>query len=344
MERMLSPYMNDLLNQPQALRDTINGLGSLPSLVEFADNLAVGAYTRVLLTGMGSSFHALIPLRYRLIQHGVSVEHMETSELIHYAPALLGARTLLVAVSQSGQSAEVVRLLELTGKDMDIIGVTNTPDSPLGQAATHVVPTWAGDEFTVSCKTYQTGLAALVWLGDQLLTQSTAQFPDLAHVPDLVENYLKGWQEHVAALKSEMKDVTSMYLVGRGDSLATVGTGGLIIKEAAHFPAEGMSAAAFRHGPLESVTPHVFVLIFRGAERTVVFNEHLLQDVLNVGGRGALVQESNLAGVFDLPFAPAAAHPILEILPVEMFTLALAELKGHTAGEFSRGGKVTLVE
>ncbi len=341
---MNSPYQNDLLNQPQALQDTLNGLMALPSMDVYARKLAEGTYQRILLTGMGSSFHAFFPLRYRLIQHGIPVEHIETSELIHYAPALIQPRSLMLVMSQSGKSVEVVRLLEMAGAEVDIIAITNTADSPLARAARYTVLTQAGEEFTVSCKTYVAGLAALTWLGDQLMPESAPMVGSLSETPHLVRTYLENWQTHVANLIQVMSGARNMFLVGRGDSLAAVGTGGLIIKEASHFPTEGMSAAAFRHGPFESVAEGVFVLVFLGDPRTARLHRALAQDIMAVGGSAGLVQESTGKGVFDLPACPPAARPILEILPVEMFTLALAELKGHIAGQFSRGGKVTVVE
>jgi glucosamine--fructose-6-phosphate aminotransferase (isomerizing) len=351
----LSPYLNDLLNQPQALRDTLSGLPEHGTLARFTEglwhssHLQTGKYRRILLTGMGSSYHVQFPLRYRLAQQDLCVELIETSELIHYAPALLKAETLVVVVSQSGHSAEVVHLLELVGQRahkfaIDVIGITNSPGSPLARQAGAVIYLNAGEEFTVSCKTYLASLAALCWLGDELLPDAPAQLPALAEVPRQVETYLAGWQEHVQALKVLMGGVSNMYYVGRGDSLAAVGTGGLITKEAAHFPAEGMSAAAFRHGPLEGISGRVFTLVFRGAAKTADLNARLMLDIQETGGKAALVREADTPGVFNLPRATPGALPLLEILPVEMFTLALAELKGRVAGQFERGSKVTLVE
>ena len=116
------------------------------------------------LTGMGSSFHALHPLHVRLIGRGIWSTLVETSELIHHQLELLGPGTLLVVVSQSGRSAETVRLLEAKSGS-PVVGVTNTAGSPLATAADATVFTRAGEEASVSCKTYVAALLALAWLG-----------------------------------------------------------------------------------------------------------------------------------------------------------------------------------
>jgi glucosamine--fructose-6-phosphate aminotransferase (isomerizing) len=123
-----------------------------------------------------------------------------------------------------------------------------------------------------------------------------------------------------------------------------VGTAGLITKESAHFPAEGMSAAAFRHGPFELVDGRMFLLVFEGDPRTAELNHRLARDVKAAGGRAAVVCESGEPGLFHTPPVPPRLRPVSEILPVEMITLALAARAGHAPGVFSRAAKITLSE
>src|SRR5947207_1575219 len=112
MPNQPSGYLRDILDQPLALRDTLDALTDLSALWPFAERLASGELRRVVLTGMGSSYNALHPLALTLLARGVLALMIETSELIHHAPALLEPRTLIVAVSQSGRSPETLKLLE----------------------------------------------------------------------------------------------------------------------------------------------------------------------------------------------------------------------------------------
>jgi glucosamine--fructose-6-phosphate aminotransferase (isomerizing) len=340
-----NPYFKDIMAQPDALQATLDGLRKLDGAGGFADQMLSGKLRQVVLTGMGSSFYVLHPLLLTLIERGVTVQMMETAELIHYAPRLIGSQTLLVVVSQSGRSAEILSLLEQNAGDAPIIAVTNTASSPLAEAADVLILTEAGEEHSVSCKTYLTALAALAWLGDALTDGSPQGTLDVLQqaVPQ-VESYLRGWSAHVSTLMEQLSAIRFLSLVGRGPSLAAAQTGGLIIKESAHFPAEGMSSAAFRHGPLEMVSEEQFVLIYAGLPQTADLNRNLGQDVHKAGGLGAVVDRQAAGGVFALPAVPDGALPLLEILPAQMISLALAQLHGHQAGAFSHAHKVTTVE
>jgi len=334
-------YPQNILEQPQAVRDTVAALENL-DLSSFAKQMANGQFGQVVLTGMGASYHALHPVTLNLLAHGIPAQRIETSELLYHAPRLVGPRTLVIAVSQSGASAEILRLLE---HKSTLIGVTNTPESPLARASDVVVLTHAGEEYSVSSKTYVATLAALQLVGDVLCGEdASATQAQLAHAADAMAQYLTQSEEYVTELSQTLAPIRHLVLAGRGPSLAAVGAGSLIIQEAAHFPCLGMSSAAFRHGPMELIAPNLFVLVLRGIAPTQELNTRLAADLKDEGARAALVQESLAPNVFSVPPVAPAALPLVEILVPEMISLALARLKGHTAGQFERSGKITTTE
>lgn len=339
-----NPYIDDILYQPEALRSTIDGLAALQfdKFQEFSERLSSNLLERVVLTGMGSSLFALHPLRLRLIEHGIQTYMFETSELIHFAPKLLSPETLLVAVSQSGHSAEIVQLVDLLQDKVPCIGVTNTADSLLTEKSSVALVTQAGNEYSVSCKTYITALAGLSVLGD-LLTGSDPAETLTAYqtsVNDMAQ-YLAHWKEYVDSAIQELAGIRDLILVGRGPSMAAVETGGLIIKETAQFHSEGMSSAAFRHGPFELVSPELFVLVYTGLEPTQQLNLNLAADIQNAGGRTELISRGESNNIFSLPMVPDAILPLFEILPSQLISIALAVLNQHTPGNFEIGTKVT---
>lgn len=337
------PYLRDILDQPRALQDTLNALEDGKALRNVASRL--NDYKAVVLTGMGSSFHALHPLQVELIELGVPALMLETSELVHYHEHLFDRKTLIVVVSQSGQSAEVVRLLQVNARRSPLLAVTNTAGSPLAVEATAALVTRAGTEFSVSCKTYVTGLMALRWLSDIFYGRDLQRTRhNLAAACTAVQNYVAGWKEHVEELAQRLNGIRYLFLVGRGPSLAAAGMGGLIIKEAAHFHSEGMSCAAFRHGPWEMLSPATFVLIFAGAEKTRELNLRLLADVREQSGLAELVSEDSPCRPCTLPKGPECIRPILEALPVQMITLALAAQAGREPGSFERATKITTTQ
>ena len=338
-------YLRDLLDQPRALSQTLAALEVSKALHQLAATLQKGRFKTVVLTGMGSSFHALHPLNLELINHGLTAIMVETSELVHYKSRLFDPKTLIVAVSQSGQSAEVVRLLEINRGKSSVIAITNTPDSPLAKHADAAILTRAGKEFSVSCKTYLTALMALTWLGEIVCERDLKRTrQELKTACPAAEDYLAPWKQHVRDLAELLEGIRHLFLVGRGASLAAVGTGALIVKESDHFHAEGMSSAAFRHGPFEMLSDETFVLVFAGANKTRDLNQRLFEDIREQQGRTELAGEGAACPPFALPNAPRSIHPILEILPVQMITLALAAQAGREPGRFELATKVTTRE
>jgi glucosamine--fructose-6-phosphate aminotransferase (isomerizing) len=335
-------YLCDLLAQPQAVADTVAGLRGQPPLPPRAF-----AGERIVLTGMGSSLHALHPLQLRLLRAGRTALMVETAELVHAQSSLLDERTVVVAVSQSGRSAETVQLLDLVSTRLSrpfVIGVTNTADSVLATRSDATVLLHAGPEFSVSCKTYLATLVALEWLGAALCGDDLGAIrSELERAAPAVIAYLATWRAHVAELVVQFTGVRHLFLTGRGASLAAVGTGALILKESTRFHAEGMSSPAFRHGPLEMVSPGLFALVFASDPATAVLNEALVRDIVLAGGRAALVGEDVAPGALRLPRVPSRMRPLLEILPVQMISLALAALASREPGRFERATKVTIV-
>ena len=338
-------YLHDLLDQPSALQETLDALDMPKDLANLARHLNRGKFERIVLTGMGSSFHALHPLDQQLTSHGFTPIMVETSELIHYKAQLFDSKTLIVAVSQSGMSAEVVRMAKINQHRSPVIAVTNTPKSRLAEHSAVTLLTQAGSEFSVSCKTYVTALMVLKWLGDMLCERdSTHSLRQLRSTVPALTAYLTNWRAHVAEVAEILKDIRHLFLVGRGGSLAAVGAGALIIKESDHFHAEGMSSAAFRHGPFEMLSAETFVVVFSGDRKTRDLNHRLHADIRQANGRAELIGESSSPDCFRLADCEPGARPILEILPAQMITLALAALAGREAGKFERAAKITATE
>lgn len=356
-----SGYLRDILAQPAALEHTLAQLEHTDLPLEWIGLKGlVNEPPFTILTGMGSSYHALYPLYYRLARASFPTAMIETGELIHFGTGLLSRAQLVVIVSQSGRSAEVVRLLERLAKDrdralqdglcdpdlppVDVVGVTNTPGSPLAQASTPIL-TAAGEESAVSSKTYLATLLALDWLGDRLVGQSPAG--RLARAKGLaaaVASYVERWREHTTRLEALLAGIEHVFLVGRGTSLAACGQGALTTKEVAHVHAEAMSSAALRHGPIEMLDESCFVLVFAGRGPSRQLNRRLYDELAGKRIPSAWVDTGSSGSPFDLPQANERLRPILEILPVEMMTLALASLRGRTAESFEQITKITTTE
>lgn len=337
-------YVHDILEQPEALRRTLAALEVLPGLKRIAKEISVGQYRRIVLTGMGSSLFGLYPLHLDLSARGYPSLLVETAELIHYLEPVLGERTLVIAVSQSGESAEIVRLTALVNGRCKMIGVCNYDDSRLAKCADALVLLQAGAESAVSCKTYVSTLMALRWLSAVLMGDPVGPACDLLQdAAPAVSRYLADWRRHVADISLLLEPIRQIFVTGRGPSLATAQTGGLILKEATRSAAEGMSCAAFRHGPFELLSRKVLVAIMAGDSRSEPLNRRLAADVRDSGGIVAVIAPDAM-GPWKVPNVSEAVRTIVEILPVQMLSLALAARNGEEAGRFALAKKITNIE
>jgi len=342
-----NPYIQDILTQATALQTALEGFNQDVAILK--REISQKHYDRILVTGMGASYSAAYPAWLALSRQALPVTLWETAELIHYARQQITPRTLLWVISQSGESAEIHVLLEHLHDQRPafLLAITNNPKSTLARAADVALELRAGEEYTVSTRTYLNTLAVALLTAQVLLHEDTTPLEEaLQEAQHQIASYLEKWNENLALVQQVIGIPERLFLLGRGVSLASALTGGLILKEAAKFPAEGMSAAQFRHGPLELVEEGITALIFAGAERTRSLNQDLALDIQRYGGKAIWVAAQPAA---DLPWLPLPAVadsvlPLVEILPIQGLSVLLAESQGRIPGQFRYIGKVTTRE
>lgn len=343
-----NPYVQDILAQPQALRAALQGY-PLQELNRLVTDLDQSKFDRILITGMGASLNGSYPAVMRLSRLPLPVQWIETAELAHFFIGQITPRTLLWVISQSGRSAEIVRLLELCREKppATLLAVTNESDSPLAQAADYYLPLNAGSEYTVSTRTYLNTLAVMALAATQVLNEPFEPVQDAFYAAaDAAESYLRRLDDHIQAFQQLAETLQTLLLVGRGSSLAAVFNGALVLKEAAKFPAEGMSAAQFRHGPFELVDEHFAAVVFGGDEVIRSLNLNLANDIQRHGGRVVWVDSQPAPDLkaWVIPHVSSHTRPVLEILPIQVLSIVLAERRGFVPGQFRHLGKVVLQE
>ena len=147
---MTTDYATDILAQPALLTTALQTHLAAGSQTQAAAALLRAAHgKRIILTGMGSSFYSAYPAMLTLLAAGYAVQHIELSELLHFGAAALTADSVLIIISQSGETIEAVRLLQNVKPQSTIIAVTNNPNGTLAKAAHAVVPHLAGAERAV---------------------------------------------------------------------------------------------------------------------------------------------------------------------------------------------------
>jgi glucosamine--fructose-6-phosphate aminotransferase (isomerizing) len=335
----MTPYIEDILSQPAALRRALE-----PNSLSPLDEIDLTQFDRIIISGMGSSYYAAYPALIELAKQGTPVQLVNGAELLHSLSEMITTRTLLWLNSQSGRSAELVHLLEHTQSrpPARLLTFVNDVSSPLGEQADICIPIHAGEEATVSTKTYINMLAVNLLAATQLSGKETL-IQEMSVAADTMETYLANWEARVQELDSLLGEFDELFLLGRGSSMSAVWNGSLINKEAAKCAFEGMHAADFRHGPLEIVSEGCAALIFAGARETSALNRELAHEITSYGGNTIWldsVQDPKIPTML-YPETSELARPLVEILPMQMLTLTMAGRKNIEAGKFHHVSKIT---
>lgn len=338
-------YLSDILEQPRVLQSVTESYQNHKVWQSLMEKGTGGHYRQVVLTGMGSSYYALFPTWLYLNQQGVPCIRIEASELVHYALEMLNEQTLLVIVSQSGESVEIRHLVEAIKGKLTTVSITNERDNFLASHSSISLCTDAGSEVGVATKTY-TGCLAILHLLARSLTGSLEpqDYVDLINVADQMATLLKNWSNWLEPAVEYLQSVSFLSLLGRGPAVSSAMTGALMLKEAARLNAVGLSGGQFRHGPMEAVSPEAGVILFAQG-RTWALSQRLAIDIASHGGHVVLVGQDTPAVVnLSLPPVDEFLSPILEILAVQLLANQFAERAGIIPGQFRWSGKVIRAE
>lgn len=341
-------YLANILEQPEVLGVLLETYEGSSLWQDLKSKITTQQYQRVILTGMGSSYYSLFPTWLALNRQGISAIHIEASELVHYALEMVDAQTLLIVVSQSGESIEIQRLVEAVKGKTTLVSITNTETNFLAAQSHFPLTTRAGIEVPVATKTYTGGLLLLHLLCQALTGQLQPQmYLELRQVVDQMATLLDRWSVWIDPAVDALQSASFLTLLGRGPAVASAMTGALILKEAVRLNAAGLSGGQFRHGPMEAVSPALGAIIFANQGPTTEISQRLAQDIRDRGGQVVLVGKAdpNFQGVhLALPPVNESLSPILEIVAVQLLAARLAEQAGLVPGEFRWSGKVIRAE
>ncbi|MFC2028700.1 SIS domain-containing protein [Chloroflexota bacterium] len=346
----IRPYTQDILDQPNSIKHAMEAYPEERINSSLVKNYRLGKFDRIILTGLGASLNSLYPTYLALTFLDIPVIYLNTAELIYDAIHLLNSTTLLVIASQSGRSAEILKLLSiLQQNDLPgfLVGLTNDCDSPLGLQADLPIDIHAGEEYSVATKTYSNSFSYSSLIANQILGVNIKPLiNEFISTSNAMRDYLENWQSKLENLNKSLGDFEVAGIVGRGTSMAGVRNGALTLKEAARFPIEGFHAAQFRHGPLEMISSSYLLLILEGFGSSVELNKKLAIDVIERKGSVLWVGAHKNHGMsnFLFPEVSNLTLPLFEILSIQLLSLVIAKRKKIQAGEFKNIGKVVDTE
>jgi glutamine---fructose-6-phosphate transaminase (isomerizing) len=342
--------MAEIAGQPAAIRRAATAAADHAGQIA-ALRAELSRRPRVVLTGMGSSYDACYPAATRLAASGVLATMVDAAELLHFRMDALDAETLLVCVSQSGESAETVRLVrELRARvgGPAVAAVTNGRTSALAQLADTNLDTRAGEEHGPSTMTFAATLVMMSAVAAGLAGRELTVVADAETAAAGAERLLRDPESDAQALAAWLGERPVLALLGRGESRAAAEMGALTLKEAARFPAESLQAAQFRHGPLELAGPELAVVVHASERATRDLDLGLAAELVAAGSAVVVTGPDGAApdgaiGVATGQVTGGLASAV-EIVPVQLLSWALARSRGLAPGTYTIASKVTTHE
>ena len=326
---------SEIFEQPERLASLLDN--QKQTVIDIAKAIQSHNIQYAFLAARGTSDNAGRYANYLWGAHNGIPLALATPSLFTYyqsPPRLQGA--LVIGVSQSGQSPDIVRVIE-EGREQGCLtlAITNAPHSPLAHAADLVLDIQAGEEKAVAAtKTYTTELMAIAMIS-AALSHSEQRWRELASVPKWAEQTL-ALDKEIAQMAQRYRYMSQCVVLGRGFNYATAFEWALKLKELTYVIAEPYSSADFQHGPIAMVEGGFPVLAV--APRGKV--QESMQDMLT---RLRKQKDAELVVISDdedilalaqspiqLPLQiPEWLTPLVSIIPAQLFACHLTEVKGY---------------
>ena len=339
--------LKEIMEQPRALKSTIearlrSGRVELDIGWDAAD---MASFRRIVLTGCGSAYHAAVAGKYVIESLcRVPVEAELASEL-RYRDPIVGADTLLIAVSQSGETADTIAAMrECASRGARVLAIVNVVGSTVARLADAVLYTYAGPEIAVATtKGYTTQLAALylfaVWAAEGLGRIEKTRYNELvaalSALPARMQRAID-LNTHARYLAGRWHGQGAMFFIGRGMDYAAAMEGSLKLKEISYIHSEAYAAGELKHGTIALIDEKRLVVAL--CCQTALFGK-MMSNVQEVKARGARVlavapegDRRIFAEADDVLFAPRgeelfAAAP--ELVPLQLFAYYVALENGR---------------
>ncbi|MGI0520361.1 glutamine--fructose-6-phosphate transaminase (isomerizing) [Microbacterium maritypicum] len=340
----------EVAEQPEAVANTIrgrihDGQVVIPEL-DGLDELFVGI-NRVIITACGTASYAALVGKYAIEQWARVAVDVELAHEFRYRDPVIGADTLVVSISQSGETMDTLMAVKYAReRGARTLSVCNTQGATIPRESDAVVYTHAGPEVAVaSTKAFSAQITALLLLGLHMgrvrgaIADASVDVAELAALPEKIAKVLESEQEHVTQLAGWMADTRSVLFLGRHVGYPIALEGALKLKEISYIHAEGFAAGELKHGPIALIEPGqpVFVLV-PSPRHSALVHSKVVSNIQEIRARGARViviaEEGDAAvlpfadEVIHIPLAGAMFEPLLAVVPLQIFAMALATAKG----------------
>lgn len=340
--------LKEVYEQPKAIRDTLTSRISGDEKVSL-DNIKftkeeLDKFDRVFIVACGTAYHAGLVGKTVIENLAKIPVEVDIASEFRYRQPLITKNSLLIVISQSGETADTLAVLRDSKKlGATVLAVTNVVGSSVSREAKHVLYTWAGPEIAVaSTKAYETQLIAMYILGlyfgevKETISKEDANVikEEISNLPSKVEMILTQKEELQKFASKNYMD-KDMFFLGRGLDYAVALEGSLKLKEISYIHSEAYAGGELKHGPIALIEKGTVVIALLTQDR---LKDKMISNIREITTRGAKVlaiaNEGNkdiegvVDGVIYIPNTNPILTPVLSVVPLQLIAYYMAKQKG----------------
>ncbi len=357
----------EIYEQPKAVADTLLGRHDAEGRLTL-DEIRISeaelrAVDKIIVVACGTAFYAGLVAKY-VIEHWTRIPcEVELASEFRYRDPIVGSDTLVVAISQSGETADTLMAIRHAREQRArVLAICNTNGATIPRESDAVIYTHAGPEIGVaSTKGFLTQLVACYLLGLYLAQVRDAKFGDeigstlreLASMPTAISSVLEA-TESVMKLAADFADEPSVLFIGRHVGYPVALEGALKLKELAYIHAEGFAAGELKHGPIALIEDRLPVFVVVPPQGRDLLHDKVVSNLQEIRARGArtivLAEEDDheveryADMLIRLPKVSTLLQPLVATVPLQVFACELATRKGHDVDQPRNLAKSVTVE
>ena len=350
----------EIHEQPAAIAATLDGYLEGAEILPDLDRELLSRVRAIHILACGTSYHAGMVARYWIeALAGIPVMVEIASEYRYRTPAVPEG-TLMLAISQSGETADTLAALELAADRRYVgrLGICNVPESALTRVCDQILMTRAGLEIGVaSTKAFTTQLTVLLLLSAALARENGLEPARLREVTESLGEVVQqarevlALDERIAEIATSIADKSHALFLGRGPEFPIALEGALKLKEVSYIHAEGYAAGELKHGPLALVDEELPVVVSASSNHLLEKLKSNLHEVRARGGKVFVFADRNVTldssegiEVVHLPIQHTIASPVLQVLPLQLLAYHVGVLRGTDVDQPRNLAKSVTVE
>lgn len=322
--------LKEIMEQPQTIEAATKQDKELFTKVAM-DILRAG---QVIVTACGTSRYAALVGRYLFSRVGSKFCDVVMASEFHYFADSVGKNTVVLAVSQSGETADVIEgVKRARDAGARIISVVNRPYSQLAEMSHQVIYLNCGPELCVAAtKSFISQLVVFYLLSFSMANSFDKAVTDLKGISNKVTKTIQWNNDELKKLSQELKNKNDFYYIARGINFAIASEGALKLKEISYIHAEGMPAGELKHGTLALIEPGTPVAVICPDDYTY---RETLSNAMEAKSRGAYIIaiSDRKNEIYDfwvkIPKADELLYPVITVVPLQLLAYHLAISRGH---------------